>query len=1117
MGTQLPPRPNGLATPASSSSSPPLPRFTSSSLRPTRAPLPPPAPASARPARKESLRAQGTAGEGAAPPGPMQDAQLEAVLENRRRQGVPTTSTRPARPPQPAHVQRGPVQAAGGAQAGPWRAAAGDDDDDDLVGEREVLREHVAAGPAGDDVALNVGKVDLSRMTSTRRYMAELDEDDEPGPGEGEGDRATWHSGAWESEARDSIASLEPLQSGGYGGGARGRSRLGPPRDSALTMGSVDGDPFSYSVYATLPSPRDSAYVSDAAPPPRPRYTPSPPAALDARSSGATMPVVRIGPPSPTTDAFLLNPHDSALWSEVTTVPAPPRHPLAASAPARPALVDSPVHDLAPPPSLSQSTGRVPSQVYSAKNFSRPFMAHSPPPASSTSAPRTLPPLAPPHRRPSSPRLDAADATLPSPLDRSSSLGHDSLFERSSSIGHSSQTSHSTHVPVWGDAGRARLQDEAKRAIALARDKSLRAAAGRDLVVVEDEEASQYVEELREADEPLREDLLDAYGGEAEVGEEDESSLLPSQATVASFPHVASPPSISAYAASDYRDSTAQYAAYTPDDSPQPFHKAPTSREPSPPSPLSPPPPTPFALSPSSPLHPHPPSSFISTGPAVIAAPAPPSPPRPRNVLRKQRPAPSTTSDPAVPASAPAMARSFSTESAKKEGVWSRFRARSRSRGASERPDPALWAQERPPVPVLHGANDLIVSGLSSSLPAPSQRFLASPSSSPSARTASPAPSPALSTASAPLWSAPLSQTEFARLAAARPAFPHRGASARSAPEAEWVLKNVEGARTVQAGMVPAGGTARIGVVYGGGGEDDMEHLSEVLARPGPLSALGGHGRSGSGGASSMYSDYSLYSLPASAPPASPSIVGPSQQQQQQQMRHNDGVELGGKLSTMRKLDSAIASRATSRPSIVGRTASGKEIRREPVTADDYLQLGIDLHERGELERAAWCFEQSARKDGGCGAGMLMYGLSLRHGWGCQVNAPLGFRFLQMAAESVVADLDRVVFGGRTLSEAEANTKAAKSELVLALHEIGASYRFGWGVDKSKQMAVSYFRLAADLGDVDAQQDLAFALANGKGCKKDLKEAARFYRLAIAQGAPSFGLSWVYKDKYLGA
>lgn len=44
-------------------------------------------------------------------------------------------------------------------------------------------------------------------------------------------------------------------------------------------------------------------------------------------------------------------------------------------------------------------------------------------------------------------------------------------------------------------------------------------------------------------------------------------------------------------------------------------------------------------------------------------------------------------------------------------------------------------------------------------------------------------------------------------------------------------------------------------------------------------------------------------------------------------------------------------------------------------------ELGIDYHEDGQLERATWYFEQAAKKYGGCGAGMLMYGLSLRHGW----------------------------------------------------------------------------------------------------------------------------------------
>ena len=43
----------------------------------------------------------------------------------------------------------------------------------------------------------------------------------------------------------------------------------------------------------------------------------------------------------------------------------------------------------------------------------------------------------------------------------------------------------------------------------------------------------------------------------------------------------------------------------------------------------------------------------------------------------------------------------------------------------------------------------------------------------------------------------------------------------------------------------------------------------------------------------------------------------------------------------------------------------------------------------------------------------------------------------------------------------------------------------------------SYFQVAAKLGDPDAQQSLAFCLAHGKGCKKDRKEAAKWYRAAV--------------------
>ena len=51
--------------------------------------------------------------------------------------------------------------------------------------------------------------------------------------------------------------------------------------------------------------------------------------------------------------------------------------------------------------------------------------------------------------------------------------------------------------------------------------------------------------------------------------------------------------------------------------------------------------------------------------------------------------------------------------------------------------------------------------------------------------------------------------------------------------------------------------------------------------------------------------------------------------------------------------------------------------------------------------------------------------------------------------------------------------------------------------EKAEIMIQSYYTVAARLGDADAQSDLAFCLANGKGCKKDRKEAAKWYRAAV--------------------
>ena len=96
-------------------------------------------------------------------------------------------------------------------------------------------------------------------------------------------------------------------------------------------------------------------------------------------------------------------------------------------------------------------------------------------------------------------------------------------------------------------------------------------------------------------------------------------------------------------------------------------------------------------------------------------------------------------------------------------------------------------------------------------------------------------------------------------------------------------------------------------------------------------------------------------------------------------------------------------------------TSSNRSSPRSPEglrTPQEYLQLGIQHHEANRLSESARCFERSATEEGGCGVGMLMYGLSLRHGWGCARNEKAGFKWLRKAAEHAVEDLERVRMNG---------------------------------------------------------------------------------------------------------
>ena len=158
--------------------------------------------------------------------------------------------------------------------------------------------------------------------------------------------------------------------------------------------------------------------------------------------------------------------------------------------------------------------------------------------------------------------------------------------------------------------------------------------------------------------------------------------------------------------------------------------------------------------------------------------------------------------------------------------------------------------------------------------------------------------------------------------------------------------------------------------------------------------------------AASVYSRYSFYQLDSMSPsptgsttrfslrspgsfPHSPRFLSPSDP---------------SRLSPTYTREHQVGTRPSSPADTLSPTA--------PRTAQDYLQLGIQHHEANRLSDSAICFERSAKEAGGCGVGMVMWGLSLRHGWGCEKDEARGFSWLQKAAEGAITDLKSSRKGG---------------------------------------------------------------------------------------------------------
>ncbi|KHJ33821.1 putative protein dsf2 [Erysiphe necator] len=175
----------------------------------------------------------------------------------------------------------------------------------------------------------------------------------------------------------------------------------------------------------------------------------------------------------------------------------------------------------------------------------------------------------------------------------------------------------------------------------------------------------------------------------------------------------------------------------------------------------------------------------------------------------------------------------------------------------------------------------------------------------------------------------------------------------------------------------------------------------------------------------------------------------------------------------------------------------------------DNIQEAIRLHEAGELQISTEMFGRLAESPGeNNNLSQVLYGLSLRHGWGCTPDPVKALKYLSAAATSAASIEDSALKAGKKMGG------LARGELVIAIYELANCFRNGWGLPVDEVAAKQYYETAANLGDTDAMNEVAQCYVSGFGCKKNKFLAARYYRMAEREGSKVLGNSWIWKEKY---
>ncbi|ODV86910.1 hypothetical protein CANARDRAFT_174942 [[Candida] arabinofermentans NRRL YB-2248] len=195
------------------------------------------------------------------------------------------------------------------------------------------------------------------------------------------------------------------------------------------------------------------------------------------------------------------------------------------------------------------------------------------------------------------------------------------------------------------------------------------------------------------------------------------------------------------------------------------------------------------------------------------------------------------------------------------------------------------------------------------------------------------------------------------------------------------------------------------------------------------------------------------------------------------------------------------------------------------LTPEARVSMAIALRKSGQSKDAA--YQLSIAGNQGNIEGMLLYGLSLRYGYGVRKDDRLSFLWICKAGKIDIQKPGGYHFDidpKKLIDSSSGKSMKAKEPECSIFFEIGQAYTHGWGCERDPDQGLEFFELSGSLGYTDAMCEAGtmWCSSNGKKRngqsqprKKNLSRAAAWFRLAVQSGVELVGSSWIYKDKYL--